>query len=596
MKATAKNWLRRSASWAKAHKIWTGIIVIVLAFIGYRAYASYAASSVAPQYVVAIAHRGNIVQTVTGSGQVSAENQLDVTSQVSGQVTSIAVKIGDHVAKGQLLATIDPHDAQISLQNAQIAYDKLTAPPKTTDLSTSENNLLKSYNDAFNSAAGSFTDLQSIMAGLNSMLYSQGGFLSEAYAIRLNSTSRPLRDQAGKTFDAAAKQYIVVLQEYQGLSRASDRASLDGLFTDTADLLKSVSQSLQEAQAAVNFIQINQPEYYPHDVSSAVSNLNTWLTSTNSDLSSVVSAQNSVATNGNSLATLVQGADALDVESQRISLQQSQENYAKYFIRAPFDGIVGRIPTSVYAQAGASTVVATVVGDQKIATISLNEVDAAKVTADQPVSITFDAIDGLTATGTVMQVDQVGTVSQGVVSYGVKIAINTQDPRIKPGMSLNTTITTMEKDGVLVVPSAAVKAQGNQSYVQTLDQSVLQANMQASGRAASTTRSRTASSTGQSGQYRNASSTRGAFAGSFGGPATLTISTAVALARTNVTVGDSDGTNTEITGGLTPGQAVVVRTTTSSAAQTTATPTLFSSIGGNRGGAAGGARAGTFTR
>ena len=95
---------------------------------------------------------------------------------------------------------------------------------------------------------------------------------------------------------------------------------------------------------------------------------------------------------------------------------------------------------------------------QKIAEISLNEVDAAKVKVGQKVTLTFDAIDGLSITGEVSEIDALGTVSQGVVTYGVKIAFDTQDERVKSGMSVSAAIITDVKQNVLLVPNAAVKS------------------------------------------------------------------------------------------------------------------------------------------
>jgi macrolide-specific efflux system membrane fusion protein len=105
---------------------------------------------------------------------------------------------------------------------------------------------------------------------------------------------------------------------------------------------------------------------------------------------------------------------------------------------------------------------------QKVASISLNEVDVAKVKVGQKATLTFSAVDGLTATGTVQQVDLIGTVTQNVVNFKVKILFDTQDDRIKPGMSVTGFIITDIKQDVLTVPSAAVKTSSGQTYVETL--------------------------------------------------------------------------------------------------------------------------------
>ncbi len=579
-----------AAAWAKLHKVYATILILAIVGGGYWSYSSATKANAAPTYTLAMARIGAITQTVTGTGQVSAENQLDVTSQVSGAVKSIAVSVGDHVVAGQLLATIDSHDASISLQNAQIAWDKLVATPKAGDLANSRNSVAKAYNDALNSVAASFSDLQTVMAGLKSMLYDQGGFLSVAYSTRLNSTAQPMRDASGVSYDSAAKQYAIVLAKYQSLNRSgysdSTASSINSLLQDTQTLLKAVANTTKLAQTTVNYIIVNQSDYYSKDAPTASSNISSWVSTVNGDVASIISSISSVTSSVDSLNTLVTGADELDLASQRLSLQQAQDTYAKYFIRAPFDGIVGRIPVSIYSQASGSTVIATIVGDQKISTISLNEVDAAKVAAGQTVTLTFDAIDSFTATGTVKSVDLVGSVSSGVVSYGVKIVINTADARIKPGMSMNATIVTKHKEDVLVVPSTAVKTANGSSYLQTFDRTVLGTAPANANRFASSTAF--ASSTLDS-------STRRTGAVTFGSQA-LTVSTATTPVRTTVVIGDSDGTYTEILSGIDRGQLVVTKTSAAGAASTAAPSILQSIGGGSRAGAAGARPAGNAVR
>lgn len=93
------------------------------------------------------------------------------------------------------------------------------------------------------------------------------------------------------------------------------------------------------------------------------------------------------------------------------------------------------------------------------ASVQISEVDASNVKAGQKVSMTFDAVDGLTLTGKVEKIDSIGTVNSGVVSYGALINFDSVDNRVKPGMSVTATITTDVKQNILIVPNSAVKAQ-----------------------------------------------------------------------------------------------------------------------------------------
>ena len=159
----------------------------------------------------------------------------------------------------------------------------------------------------------------------------------------------------------------------------------------------------------------------------------------------------------------------------------------------------------------------------------------------QKATLTFDAISDLGITGVVSEVDSVGTVSQGVVSYTVKINFDVQDSRVKPGMTVNASIQTDVRNDVLYVPSSAVKTTGGVSYVQVFDPAIT-----ATGGTAGTV-------------------------------------SAILPKQVEVTTGVSDDTNVEILSGLSEGEQVVSRTITGTTKTTT---TSASSLLGGSGGRA----------
>ncbi len=528
------------------HKKISVVALIIILGGGYYIYKTAFASTAIPQYVLAPVTRGKITQTVTGSGQVSSENQLDITSEVSGKITGIKVSVGQQVKTGDIIATLDAHDALVDLQNAQIAYQKLVKPADTADLNSAKNNLTKSYSDGFNNVAATFLDVPDIMNGLKDMLYSNTGYLSNNQNQNFTQTGREYRQTAGEMYDKTNIKYSVILTQYNSLNKNSSRESIDDLIAKTYDFAKDVAQTIREAQTAVTFITVSQPDYSPSVAVTAAANINTWLSEINSHVSALLSSQNSIESGIDAITTLEKGADDLDIKAQKLSLSEKQRTYEKYFIRAPFDGVIGRIPVKVYDQAGNGTIIATLSSSKKITTIPLNEVDAVKVKKGNRVELTFDAIAGLEVTGVVDSVDLVGTQSQGVVTYNIKIIFEGGDERILPGMSVDATIITEEKTGIIVVPAGAIKGKGKATYVEAFD----------TGAAALATNSRTK---------------------------TTTISSATPPQQIPVTVGQSDDANTEILKGLNEGQTIVIRTiTTGAASASTATPTLFSGFGGGQ--------------
>jgi Multidrug resistance efflux pump len=130
--------------------------------------------------------------------------------------------------------------------------------------------------------------------------------------------------------------------------------------------------------------------------------------------------------------------------------------------------VIAKLIAQPSDQASAGTVLATLVTPTKLVQLSLNEVDATKVKVDQKATLTFDAIPDLEIAGRVYEIDPLGAVSQGVVNYAVKVAFETQDERIKSGMSASVSIITDVRTDVIIVPNAGLRKVGNTTTVQTL--------------------------------------------------------------------------------------------------------------------------------
>ena len=95
-----------------------GIIALTLIIITALAYYFLKPTPQAPNHITAIAEIGDIEQTVIATGKVKAINTVNVGAQVSGEIQTLYVKVGDVVEKGDLIAQIDQVNQRTSLQNA----------------------------------------------------------------------------------------------------------------------------------------------------------------------------------------------------------------------------------------------------------------------------------------------------------------------------------------------------------------------------------------------------------------------------------------------------------------------------------------------
>ena len=87
----------------------------------------------------------------------------------------------------------------------------------------------------------------------------------------------------------------------------------------------------------------------------------------------------------------------------------------------------------------------------------MDEADIGEVKEGQRVSFTVDAFPNDTFEGAVTQVRQQPTTESNVVTYEVVISAPNQDLKLKPGLTANVNIYTLEMPGVLAIPTKALR-------------------------------------------------------------------------------------------------------------------------------------------
>ena len=96
----------------------------------------------------------------------------------------------------------------------------------------------------------------------------------------------------------------------------------------------------------------------------------------------------------------------------------------------------------------------------------IDEADIGGVKEGQRVTFTVDAFPDDSFEGAVTQVRQQATTESNVVTYEVVISAPNVDLKLKPGLTANVTIYTLEKNDVLAVPAKALRFQPNEALLQ----------------------------------------------------------------------------------------------------------------------------------
>ena len=513
-----------------SHKIISIAVLVIVVGVGVYLIVHKSNNSEA-SYTTEIVKRGDITTSVTGTGQVEASDTITLSPKTQGDVTYIGVKAGDYVKKGTLILSVDSRDAKSALQSAELSLKELTTVD-SLDLLKEENSLKESYDSGWNEVSSYITDTTSLIDEVDTM-YSSSGYLGYQNIKNLSSSGREKVSQAEDDFYKAKDNFEDLVKLYKTLSRTDSNEQIKNLIKKSYDSSIVVAKAVKSTETAFNYV-VDSLDKSDADVSTERSGVNSWLSTSNKYTNNLLSVYNNINENEGSLVDLKAGAGEIDIRQAELTLQNKQNAYNDCFLYAPFDGVVATLTAKVGESSGSS--IGSIITKQKVVTISLNEVDISSVKTGQKATLTFDAIDGLSVGGTVVEIDSVGTVSSGVVTYDVKIALDNDDERVKPGMSTNVEITTDSRQNILVVSSSAIKTRSDVSYVEVLDKNTNQ---------------------------------------------TL---------RKNVEVGISDDTTTEIISGLSEGDVIISKTSTNnSSASSSSSNNNKDMMGGSMmGGAVGG--------
>ena len=159
------------------------------------------------------------------------------------------------------------------------------------------------------------------------------------------------------------------------------------------------------------------------------------------------------------------------VNTSRESVQKAQTNLGYATITSPIDGVIlsKSVEEGQTVAASFNTpelfVIAQDLTDMRVIA-DIDEADIGGVKEGQRVSFTVDAFPDDTFEGQVTQVRQEATTESNVVTYEVVISAPNADLKLKPGLTANVTIYTLEKNNVLAVPSKALRFQPNEAFLQ----------------------------------------------------------------------------------------------------------------------------------
>jgi HlyD family secretion protein len=416
--------------------------------------------------------------------------QSNVSFRVSGILTEVDARVGDHVTTGQVLAKIDPTAQQQALAaaqaNLQVAQANLQSAQ--TPLTSAQVNQLQ---NSVSMAQQTYNDTVAQVSLTNS----QDAAQATADQNQLNA------DKQALTFNAIYQADLQALATAQStLNAAIATFDADGCKTQSYPYSGACVTDFSAVSGDQLTVSTDQTTL---NTMSAAVQVNTDQTRVNSDLvkqqqdkvsgqhsinaaaAQVTSAKDQLTTQTQSKPNQILSAQA-QLASANTAVQTAQQNLNATTLFAPIDGNVNAIngvvgesvgpgqgstaqapgTTAPLPSAGASTSFMVIGNDSAMEVIvPFAESDAARVGFNQDVQVTFDAVPNLTISGKVVAVASSATVTSGVVNYYATITLNQTNKSLKEGMTSNTTVVVSTASNALTVPNLAITRLGGQAYV-----------------------------------------------------------------------------------------------------------------------------------
>lgn len=435
-------------------------------------------AAAAGNYQTAPVERGSLTATVGATGLVRANQTAVLTWLTTGTVGEVNVQVGQVVASGSPLA---------SLQKTSLPQSIILAQ---ADLVSAQ----RALDDLRNSKLQQARAQQAVEAAQQALEDARDPGLAQARALEAIANAQKAVEEAERVLrwsrTPASQSYVDEAQAQVTLAKdALDRAkeryapyeNKPENNVTRARLLADVAAAQQRYDFAVRNLNSLQGTANPVDQAVAQANLDTAQAqlleaqrgyerikdgTSQADLS-LLEAQLTDAQR--EWERLKDGPDPEDIQAaeSRVAAAQAAINQARQ--EAPFAGTVTEVHSKPGDQvtAGSSSFRLDDLS-RLLVDVQVSEVDINRIQVGQEASLIFDAILNREYHGRVSEVALVGATTQGVVDFTVTVELMDADAAVKPGMTAAVSIVVNELSDVLLVPNRAVRVVEGQRVVYVL--------------------------------------------------------------------------------------------------------------------------------
>lgn len=426
-------------------------------------------------YLTSTAQMQEMTVSVSSTGTIQPIDSYNVSGMVTGEVLEAPFEVGDQVQKGDVLYRIDPgsaetalQQAQLSVQQAQLNYDSIV--------------------DGLNPKASGAGVVQKLHVKKGDLV-SAGSPIADISDTSTMTLTVPFQSADAQGIAVGSSAQVTLAGTLETLTGTVESVANADLVGNGGALVRQVKIRVQNpgalttsttATAKVGSIACAGSGTFEANLTQTVVATGSGeVVSLNVSAGSRVSAGQVLATLGGSSAQTSLENASISLQNAQLSLQNAQDALDNYTITAPISGTVieknfkagDTIDNNSLTAAGGTLAVlydmSTLTFEMKI-----DEKDINKVQVGQEVTITADAVEGVTFSGVVDTVNINGTTVSGQTNYPVTVVIN--DPQdLKPGMNVSADIIVERAGTVLCVPVDAVNRGSDKPTVQVAQEGAL---------------------------------------------------------------------------------------------------------------------------